>query len=98
MFKINKLKLFPTNSHPQGRGVLPWYECVGQKVFRSYGHPEGASTEAEFLVQADRLIPLLQRDAELPGAPWFIRREDRFYPGYGHPQGGGRLPWFEIRH
>lgn len=91
-----KLKIFPTDHHPQGRGVLPWYEVRGHKVFRSYGHPDGASMEAEFLLQQDKLIPL-KRNPERPGAPWFVQRQSLFYPGYGHPEGDSRVAWFEVR-
>lgn len=97
MFKINREKLFPTSNHPMGRGVLPWYERVGQKVFRSYGHPDGASTEAEFIMSQDKLLPLGQREPDMAGAPWFVQRNHRLYPSYGHPEGGSRLPWFEAR-
>jgi len=97
MLNAKRQKLFPTASHPQGRGTLPWYERVGEKVFRSYGHPEGASNSADFLVQQDKLIPLQQRNPDLPGAPWYVERDRRFYPGYGHPEGDAPLPWFEVR-
>lgn len=97
MLTVKRQKLFPTSSHPQGKGVLPWYERVGEKVFRSYGHPEGVSDHAEFIVQQGKLLPLQQRNLGLPGAPWYIEREKRFYPGYGHPDGNSRLPWFEVR-
>lgn len=97
MFKISRMKLFPTTQHPQGRGVLPWYELVDGKVFRSYGHPEGASSQAEFIVRQDKVLPLQQRDPERPGAPWYVVRDRQLYPGYGHPDGGSRIPWFEVR-
>ncbi|MBV0932814.1 hypothetical protein [Marinobacterium weihaiense] len=97
MFKTDRTKLFPTAYHPAGRAVLPWYERVGRKVFRSYGHPDGPSTEAEFIVQQDKLIPLAQSADTLTGAPWFVERDQGYCPGYGHPDGSGRLPWFESR-
>lgn len=97
MFKINRHKFFPTDSHPQGRGLAPWYEQVGHKVYRSYGHPNGPSNTADFIVQEGKLIPLQQRDLERPGAPWYVTKDKQFYPGYGHPGGNSRVPWFEER-
>ncbi|GAA0786969.1 hypothetical protein [Marinobacterium sediminicola] len=76
---------------------MPWYELVGEKVFRSYGHPDGVSKTPEFILQQGKLIPLQSRDLSMPGAPWYVEREKRFYPGYGHPDGNSRVPWFEVR-
>ena len=98
MVKDVREKYFPTRSHPEGRGFLPWYERVGRKVFRSYGHPEGKSNDAEFIVQQDKLIPLTgERSSEMAGAPWFVLRDGQVYPGYGHPEGSSRVAWFEER-
>jgi len=98
MVAEDKEQFFPTRSHPEGRGFLPWYERVGRKVFRSYGHPDGKSTEAEFIVQQDKLIPLQGvASPELVGAPWYVKRNGLIYPGYGHPEGSSRVPWFEKR-
>ncbi|SIQ69094.1 hypothetical protein [Marinobacterium stanieri] len=98
MFAEDKEQYFPTHTHPDGKGFQPWYERVGRKVYRSYGHPEGKSSDAEFVVQQDKLIPLNgHAQSSVTGAPWFVKREDKIYPGYGHPAGTSRVPWFESR-
>ncbi len=98
MFAVIKEQYFPTHTHPDGRGFQPWYEQVGRKVFRSFGHPKGKSSEPEFIVQQDKLISLSSEQVEgMAGAPWFVIRDGLIYPGYGHPAGSSKVPWFELR-
>jgi hypothetical protein len=87
---------YPVCDHPDVGGPA-WYvaDHVGH-VYRSRGHPLGASDELAFHVVDDLAYPGHCGPADTDLACYRIRGS-MISPAEGHPRGASDTPWYQMR-